>query len=83
MTIEIKFAATDKDICMMCHFSSECPKCCNKCDDPCNVGQSCGFNPAKGSQAGRLIAWRNIIALNDSFDRLKKYAQNRKVGSHE
>lgn len=77
-TEQIKFEATNQDICMMCHFSSECDLCCSKCKDKCNTQQQCRIG--KKDQAERLIAWRHIINGSNSFNRLIVYAHNRKVG---
>lgn len=77
-TEEIKFEATNQDICMMCHFSSECDGCCSKCKELCNTQQNCGIG--KKQQAERLIAWRHIIKSNDVFKRLVVHAHDRRVG---
>jgi hypothetical protein len=62
---------TKKEICMMCHFSSECEKCCKTCTEECNGKQICQIGV--GEQADRLSSWMAIIHNNKNFTRLKKY----------
>jgi len=58
------------EICMMCHFSSECGKCCLKCTEQCNSRQVC--MQGKPNQAERVDAWMNIIDNNSATNHLKK-----------
>lgn len=70
-TIDFNRDPTNKEICMMCHFSSECDNCCKICKEKCNTGQVCQIG-IKG-QANRLNAWMDIVLHNENFDRLKKF----------
>jgi hypothetical protein len=67
--IDFNREPTNKEICMMCHFSSECGKCCKSCNDQCNEKQHCqiGVN----GQADRLVSWMDIVINNVEFARLK------------
>lgn len=56
----IVFPVTIPDICTMCHWSSGCDKCCKKCTDTCNAGQSCGLEQKLEDQQERWNAWNYI-----------------------
>src|ERR1035437_3148397 len=51
LNLDLKIIPTHSQICMMCHFSSGCEECCNKCPSQCNAGQLCGFKKEFGDQA--------------------------------
>ena len=59
------------EVCMMCHFSSECGNCCAVCDDRCNGSQIC--QRGVPGQVERLDSWLYIVRENKGFDHLKKY----------
>ena len=62
---------TAKEVCMMCHFSSQCGKCCKTCMDTCNGMQHCQIGISE--QADRLEAWMDIAINNESFAHLRKF----------
>lgn len=67
--IDFNREPTNKEICMMCHFSSECGKCCKICNDQCNGKQHCQIGVS--GQADRLGSWMDIVLNNVEFARLK------------
>lgn len=71
IVMELKLEPTEKEICMMCHFSSECGQCCNVCKKQCNSRQIC-MQGCDG-QFDRLKSWLDLIKSNDSLKRLRKY----------
>ena len=75
----IEMPPTSGDICMMCHFSSECDGCCMKCKKECNSKQICGLKGKPEDQTERLQAWLSIIKCSE-MKNLKKYIYH---GSNE
>jgi len=71
--MKLDFEPSPAQICMMCHFSSECEGCCEKCSDQCNHAQLCGLEQPANEQTERLNAWINIINSNEMFSHLKRY----------
>ena len=61
---------TNKEICMMCHFSSECENCCKNCKNQCNSHQICQIGV--DGQADRLAAWKLIVEKKEGMSHLKK-----------
>jgi hypothetical protein len=61
---------TNKDICMMCHLSSECGGCCKTCKNKCNSCQVCQIGVQW--QAERLAAWLKIVE-DEEMSRLRKF----------
>lgn len=59
-----------ENICLMCHYSSECGDCCNKCKLECNAKQICGLNDKE--QEARLNTWNYVIEL-EHFRHLRKF----------
>lgn len=57
------------EICMMCHLSSECPKCCNKCGYIGSCGKQICMQGEK-EQYGRYDAWMTIIRENIHYKQL-------------
>lgn len=72
LTLDLRIIPTQSQICMMCHFSTECENCCNKCSSRCNASQQCGHKEVFGDQAERLSAWLRIIQI-PTFRHLKKF----------
>jgi len=62
---------TNKEICMMCHFSSNCGNCCKTCKEQCNGKQYCQIGI--GGQADRLESWMKEVIENDNFTHLRKF----------
>lgn len=59
------YGVTREQACIMCHLSSECGGCCNKCraegrNGSC-YGQVCS-QPNREHQGMRWNAWMNIVA---------------------
>ena len=61
----------NKEICIMCHLSSTCDKCCKKCEEGCNSHQICHIGI--GKQADRLAAWKAIVGIDHWESLLNKY----------
>lgn len=57
--IDYQREPTNKEVCMMCHFSSECGNCCKTCKERCNSQQVCQIGV--DGQADRLAAWMEIV----------------------
>lgn len=76
LTIDFPIIPIQQQICMMCHFSSECDNCCNKCINPCNAGQACGLKDNPEDLADRLDAWIHIVSDNENFKHLRKYIKS-------
>ena len=72
LDLKLKIIPSKTQICMMCHFSSECENCCNECKTKCNQRQMCGFKNEFGDQADRLESWLHIIKI-PAFRRLRKF----------
>ena len=76
---------TNDEICWMCHQSSKCTECCNKCKDSCNAKQVCGQN--EKDQDERLEALKNLIYKEktiketimpeQTIEKIKSYLQTR------
>ena len=69
------FAVTAEMACVMCHFSSECGGCCNKCRA---AGTECGSQQlcsqlSRRHDADRWASWIAIVRSNPAFKRLKRY----------
>ena len=62
---------TNKEICMMCHFSSLCGNCCKMCKDQCNSKQHCQIGV--GEQADRLSAWMAIVLNNEYYAHMRTF----------
>ncbi len=62
---------TNKEICMMCHLSSECDGCCKTCKNKCNGHQVCQIGV--DGQADRLAAWMSIVEKNKKMSHLSKF----------
>jgi len=71
LELGLELEATPEEICMMCHFSSECDGCCKRCENFCNSEQTC--MQGKKGQFQRLQSWMSIINSDKYFDYLKKY----------
>lgn len=69
--IDFNREPSNNEICMMCHFSSECNKCCKTCKDQCNSCQQCQIGEKE--QSDRLAAWMDIVIKNEIFTHLKKF----------
>ncbi len=63
--------SSNKEICMMCHFSSECEGCCKTCKNKCNGHQVCQIGVDR--QADRLDTWTSIIEKNEGMSHLRKF----------
>ena len=69
------FAVTAEMACVMCHFSSECGGCCNKCraaGTECGSQQLCS-QPSRRYDADRWASWIAIVRSNPAFNNLKRY----------
>jgi len=51
---------TVAEICIMCHWSSECKNCCLNCKDQCNGCQNCGINDDQEALWSRWEAWNDL-----------------------
>lgn len=63
---------TRADICLMCHYSSECGDCCNKCVNTCNGKQRCGLKENPENHIDRMKSWIQIVEI-DAMSDLKKF----------
>jgi len=70
---------TNKEICMMCHFSSECEGCCKNCKEQCNGHQVCQIGV--DGQADRLAAWMSIVEKNEGMSHLRKFLNVCQLGN--
>jgi len=73
LEINFKILPTPTQICMMCHFSSECENCCKNCKEKCNAGQICGLSEDRENHVDRLETWLGIIKHIPHFKHLKKF----------
>lgn len=71
--LNIQYIPTIKQVCMLCHFSSECGGCCKKCIDPCNAGQVCGLEEPVENHSDRFAAWVSLVKNNQHFRKLRKF----------
>lgn len=55
-------------ICIMCHLSSECSKCCRICNNLCNEAQVC-MQGAK-EQYERWRSWIDVVETNNRYKQL-------------
>jgi hypothetical protein len=71
MEFDLKSEPTTQQVCMMCHFSSECKGCCKRCTSKCNSSQIC----QKGvpGQSERLDTWLDIITTTPNLQELRKF----------
>lgn len=72
LEIELQIIPTSKQICMMCHLSTECTGCCKKCTHQCNGCQKCGHESSAESHIERLETWISIVK-HPEMSRLKKF----------
>lgn len=71
LKIDFNIIPTKEQVCIMCHLSSECHKCCNKCEG-CNARQICMINKSYEDQTERLSSWIHIIETVDHYKKLYK-----------
>ena len=71
LELSLPFEPTTREICMMCHFSSECDKCCKSCKERCNGGQKC--MQGELDQSDRMDSWTEIVRNNEHFSHLKRF----------
>lgn len=71
--LDLQFTPTAKQICMLCHFSSECGQCCKTCKEKCNAHQICGLKEPEENHIDRFSAWVSIIKSCNDFSNLKRF----------
>lgn len=76
LRIDLRVLPDNKNICLMCHLSSECNRCCNKCKEGCNSKQKCQLKTSKEDQIERLSTWIHHIQTIPYYKRLYKSLQN-------
>jgi hypothetical protein len=70
LELNLNIVPSNKELCMMCHLSSECLSCCKFCNEKCNSCQVCGFTLEKTDMCNRLDGWYNIIKSNVRYKKL-------------
>lgn len=72
------FGVTREQACIMCHLSSGCGGCCEKCRKEkgyCNnSAQVCSMG-SREHDGQRFVAWINLV--NTSLHELKKFVQKK------
>lgn len=72
--MELALSPTPSEVCWMCHLSSECTKCCNKCKEEICRGseQICGLKKDLSDQTCRLSTWIYHCKTNPYTKEVKK-----------
>ena len=73
-SLDLQFEVTAEQVCLMCHFASECPKCCKKCresgENGTCYGQICGFEDKDWKLTDdRWRSWMHLLAYTPSLAR--------------
>ncbi len=74
LKLAFDYGVTREQACIMCHLSSGCPDCCNKCrregrNGGC-YGQACSI-PGRGHAGQRWEAWLHLVST--SLPELRKF----------
>ena len=78
LSFAFDYGCNDEQACIMCHLSSECGKCCNRC---ISSGTTCGSQQicsrlSKENEGPRWESWLHITEKGEPLHELRRFIPN-------